>query len=288
MSIPTPGGPGAPTPERPDRADPTADNPAADTLGGSSVLPDTYLATLGHLPAAAVSSVALAGVMTALFGLGAGPPIVALILFVLLAGLVVATTSLPRGEFGAGNRITLARIVMVCLVGSAIGAPAAALGDKMMWLLIPIAIVAALLDALDGQVARATGSVSAFGARLDMEADALFILILSVLLWHIDKTGGWVIASGALRYAFIAAGLAVPALRAEPPPSRRRQTICVIQVVALIVALAPIVPPLAASLLAGVSLALLVCSFAIDIVWLLRRRDADTAPAVPPTGADPS
>ncbi|MEK9660169.1 MAG: CDP-alcohol phosphatidyltransferase family protein [Alphaproteobacteria bacterium] len=247
-----------------------------------SALPDTYLATLGHLPAAGVAAVALAGVMTALFGLGAGPPVAALVLFVLLAGLVVATTALPHGEFGAGNRITLARIIMVCLVGSALGAPAAALDDRMLWLLIPIAVIAALLDALDGQVARATGTVSAFGARLDMEADALFILILSALLWHIDKVGAWVIASGLARYAFVASGLALPSLRMPLSPSRRRQTVCVVQVVALIVALAPLVPALAASLIAAAALALLSWSFAIDIAWLLRRRDA-----TPPGDAAP-
>lgn len=251
------------------------DNPVADTLGPPEVpTPDAYTATLGHLPVAAVGATALAAAMTAMFGLGTGPPIVALVLFVALVGLVVATTPLPRGSFGAGNRVTLARIVLVCLVGSALGAPAVALDNKILWLLLPIAIVAALLDALDGAVARETGSVSPFGARLDMEADALFILILSVLLWHTGKLGAWVIAAGALRYAFIAAGLVVPALRGALPPSRRRQAVCVIQVVALIAALAPIVPAQAAMLLAGTALALLVWSFAIDIAWLLRHPDA--------------
>ena len=244
--------------------------------------PDAYLATLGHLPVAAMFAAAAAWLMAATFHLGDSPPITALVLFALLAGLVVATTPLPRAGMGAGNRVTLARLVLVCLVGSAIAAPAEALGDRIIWVLVPIATLAALLDALDGSIARATGSVSAFGARLDMEADALFVLILSVLLWRLDKTGAWIIAIGAMRYGFLAAMLVLPKLRGGLPASRRRQAICVVQIVALIVALAPVVPPLAASLLAAAALVLLVWSFAVDIVWLLR---AGTGGAV--AAADP-
>jgi phosphatidylglycerophosphate synthase len=241
--------------------------------------PDAYIATLGHLPVAAVFAAAGAGLMAAIFQLGAAPPIAALALFVLLAVLVVGTTPLPRGGLGAGSRVTLARIVLVCLIGSVVAVPPPAIGDDLLWALVPIAAVAALLDAVDGKVARATGTVSPFGARLDMEADALFILILSVLLWRIDKAGVWVIAIGAMRYAFLAAMLVVPALRGALPSSRRRQTVCVVQVVALIIGLAPAVPPLATAALAGAALALLAWSFAVDTGWLLRH--GAPAPATP-------
>jgi phosphatidylglycerophosphate synthase len=258
------------------------DDPATQPQADDS-LPDAYMVTLGHLPVAAAFAAAGAGLMAVWFGLGAAPPIAALILFALLAGLVVSTTALPRGGMGAGNRVTLARLVLVCLVGSAIFAPAVMLDDRLIWwALLPIATAAALLDILDGSVARATGSVTPFGARLDMEADALFVLILSVLLWRIDKTGAWVIAIGALRYLFLAAMLVMPALRGALPASRRRQTVCVIQVVALIVALTPLVPPLAATLLAGAALAALVWSFAVDVAWLMR------LPANPPGAATPA
>ena len=39
--------------------------------------------------------------------------------------------------------------------------------------------MALLLDAVDGGVARRTGTVSGFGARFDMEVDAFLILVLS-------------------------------------------------------------------------------------------------------------
>lgn len=245
------------------------------TPGTDEPKPDAYMLTLGHLPVAAMFAAASAWLMAAQFQLGATPPVTALVLFSLLAGLVVATAPLPREGMGAGNRVTLARLVLVCLVGSAIAVPSEALGDRFVWALVPIATLAALLDALDGSIARATGSVSAFGARLDMEADALFVLILSVLLWRLDKAGVWVVAIGGMRYAFLAAMLIVPRLRRALPPSQRRQTICVVQIVALIVAMAPVVPPLAATLLAAAALALLVWSFAVDIAWLLRTAPDD-------------
>ena len=49
--------------------------------------------------------------------------------------------------------------------------------------------------------------------------------------------------SGLLRYAFVAAGWLWPWLRAPLPPSRRRQTICVVQIVGL-TGVAAVSPPI--------------------------------------------
>ena len=57
---------------------------------------------------------------------------------------------------------------------------------------------------------------SAFGARFDMEVDALLILVLSAGVWWFDKAGAWVWLSGLLRYAFIAAGWGLPQVAASP------------------------------------------------------------------------
>ena len=40
------------------------------------------------------------------------------------------------------------------------------------------------LDGVDGWLARRSGIASAFGARFDMEIDALLILVLAVLAWR--------------------------------------------------------------------------------------------------------
>ena len=94
-----------------------------------------------------------------------------------------------------------------------------------------LACAATALDGVDGWLARRSGMSSAFGARFDMEVDALLILALSVLAWHHGKAGAWVLLSGLLRYVFLAAGWTWPRMQRPLPASRRRQAVCVIQVV---------------------------------------------------------
>ena len=54
-------------------------------------------------------------------------------------------------------------------------------------------IVAAVSDVLDGWLARRHGTAADFGARFDMETDALLILLLSVLCLRYDKAGAWIL-----------------------------------------------------------------------------------------------
>jgi hypothetical protein len=70
----------------------------------------------------------------------------------------------------------------------------------------------------------------------------------------------------------VAAAFVWPWLNGPFQPSKRRQTVCVVQITTLIVCLGPIVPPLLASALAAVSLALLTLSFATDVRTLARQR----------------
>lgn len=136
------------------------------------------------------------------------------------------------------------------------------------WTLVWLAASGAVLDAVDGPLARRQGCTSAFGARFDMETDAFLILTLSILLWRHGKTGPWVIASGVLRYLFIAAAWAWPWMAAPLPESLRRKAVCVVQIIVLIVALAPIVPPTVSAPLSAAALVLLAWSFWVDVVWL--------------------
>ena len=50
--------------------------------------------------------------------------------------------------------------------------------------------------AFDGPAARRSGIASRFGARFDMETDALMILVLAVLAWRWDRAGAWVLLPG--------------------------------------------------------------------------------------------
>lgn len=112
---------------------------------------------------------------------------------------------------------------------------------------------------------------SAYGARFDMECDALLILVLSVLVLQFGKAGAWVLAAGLMRYAFVAAGWVWPRMRATLPASMRRKWVAALQTTALVIAVAPWMPASVAQGICAVALAALTGSFIIDIAWLWRR-----------------
>src|SRR5262245_35310368 len=181
--------------------------------------------------------------------------------------LFLAVRRLRTARFGAANAVTLARAAIATLLIALLGtAPTQALA----WVLVGLGTLGVALDGVDGALARRRAEASDFGARFDMETDALLILVLAALVWQHGKAGAWILAAGLLRYLFVAASWPLPWLGAALPPSRRRQAVCVIQIVSLIGALAPfVVPPWSAALvLAG--LIALVWSFAVDVHWLAR------------------
>ncbi|MBL8287406.1 MAG: CDP-alcohol phosphatidyltransferase family protein [Rubrivivax sp.] len=181
----------------------------------------------------------------------------------------------PRAAvFGAANRVTLARVALAMLLAAVLCTDARQRAAWLPWALVAVATAAALLDAVDGPLARRSGLASPFGARFDMEADAWFVLVLAMLAWQFDRAGAWVLASGAMRYAFVGAGALWPWLAAPLPASRWRQAVCAVQVAALIVALAPVWPRWAASALCAAGLVLLSASFGADVHRLWRRGQA--------------
>ncbi|MDM0076561.1 CDP-alcohol phosphatidyltransferase family protein [Variovorax sp. J2P1-59] len=177
----------------------------------------------------------------------------------------------PNLRFGPANRVTLVRLALVALLAAGVGEPSAD-AAAIAWATIVIATTAALLDALDGPLARARGFASEFGARFDMETDALMVLVLCLLVLHFDKAGMWIMAAGLMRYVFVLAAAAWPWLARPLPASQRRKAVCVAQITSLIVCLGPIVPVAWSQVIAAASLAALSASFGMDIVWLARRR----------------
>ena len=194
-----------------------------------------------------------------------------LMLYGLVAGGVIRYWPANR-DFGWANRATLLRACLVIVLVAL--APFAGGIEASLWLYSWMALLALVLDGVDGRVARATGSQSDFGARFDMELDALFILGLSIAVLAIDKAGAWVLALGLMRYAFVMAGRFSNWLDSPLPDSFRRKTICVWQIITLLVALLPPVHELFASATLATALALLLWSFVLDIRWLYQRRDS--------------
>lgn len=181
-------------------------------------------------------------------------------------GLVGLLGRAARGTvLGPADLVTLARAVLVGGVLALVvegGTPALAL--------VVIASVALVLDYVDGQVARRSGTASELGARFDMEVDAFLLLVLSV---HVATLlGPWVLAMGLLRYTFVAASWVVPWLRGSLPVRSSAKVVAAASGIVLVVAAAQVLPaPVAASLVAACAAAL-GWSFAGSVVWLWRTR----------------
>src|SRR5918999_5220600 len=198
------------------------------------------------------------------------------------AGWVVGVTcglilnaALARGilryrphRLGQADWVTLARATLTvgvaALIADSFGGPA------HVTMLVTLSAVALALDAVDGWVARRSKTASKLGARFDGEVDAFLILVLSVYVAR--ATGAWVLAIGAARYAFLAAGGLLPWMREPLPPRYWRKVVAATQGVVLTIAAAEVLPPaLTQAALVG-ALALLCESFGRDVWWLWRHR----------------
>ncbi len=187
---------------------------------------------------------------------------------------------------GPAGRVTTTRAVLDCGVAALVADTFVSDGPPVA-VLVGLAAVGLALDAVDGRVARRTGTTSALGARFDMEVDAFLIAVLSVYV--AAQAGWWVLAIGGFRYAFVGAARLLPWLRRPLPPRYSAKVVAAIQGIVLVVAAADLLPLPATRVLLAVALALLTWSFGHDVVVLLRRRHepvepvdrAGTGPVVP-------
>jgi phosphatidylglycerophosphate synthase len=231
---------------------------------------------LRSILAAMVLGVALAWQIDESLGLGGSLLSRTMVLLVVGALFVVwpLRAHHPFDRVGVANQITMTRGVLVLLLLSFVG-----LGQtpQLQVAALAVAMISSALDAADGWVARRTRMSSAYGARFDMETDALLILTLSLLAWQFDKAGAWVVASGLMRYAFVVAALLFGWLQRPLPDSIRRKTVAVIQVVSLVIAIAPFVSSNVSAPLSACALAALAWSFLVDIAWLRRHAPESVA-----------
>ena len=136
---------------------------------------------IGVYAAGFAGVVVLAALAQQALGLGAAYPLKAAVVFgvVVLIGVGFVQSSHPFTRFGAANAVTTGRAAGVALIAALVGEPG-------MGAAVPAAVgsvLVTLLDGVDGRLARQSGMASAFGARFDMEVDALLILALSILGW---------------------------------------------------------------------------------------------------------
>jgi phosphatidylglycerophosphate synthase len=206
-----------------------------------------------------------------------------------LVGLLTAgLRRAARRRLTPADRITLTRAVLVCGVAALVaqdadGSTRPTGTGASVGVLVALASVALVLDAVDGRVARRTGTVHPLGARFDMETDAFLILVLSV---HVAADlGWWVLGIGAARYVLLlVAALSrwAPWLRGQVPARLWRKAVAAYQGIVLTVVSGDVLPSPIAVVALAAGLALLFVSFGTEVTTL-RRRSLSTARGVEAT-----
>ncbi len=201
---------------------------------------------------------------------------------VMNAGLARGLSHYRSDRLSPADWVTLARATLAVGVAALV---AHSFSQAVpVTLLVPLAVIALGLDALDGWVARRTTTTATLGAHFDAEVDAFLILVLSVYVAR--PAGAWVLAIGAARYAFLAAGWLLPWMREPLPPRYWRKVVAATQGIVLTIAAADVLPPALTQAILVAALALLGESFGRDVWWLRSTRPATHARAA--VGASPT
>ena len=237
--------------------------PPTTRLAGKGALPTIRLATILGLLATA----ALLGVVSATAGLGVAGWIVGLATG--SAATALLATARMRSDQPAilpPDWVTLTRAVLTAgvagLVADSFGRPVSVTA------LVTLSTVALVLDAVDGQVARRTGTATPLGARIDGEVDAFLILLLSIYVSQ--DYGSWVLVIGAARYALLLAGWLIPWLAAPLPPRYWGKVVAAVQGIALTVAASGLLDRRVGMIAVAAALLLLAESFGRNVIWLYR------------------
>ncbi|HLM09588.1 MAG TPA: CDP-alcohol phosphatidyltransferase family protein [Thermoleophilaceae bacterium] len=216
-----------------------------------------------------IAQALLLAVLASTAGLGEVAWIVGVVCGVTMAtALARGLTRRPGARLGPASWVTLARATLAVGV-AALAADSYSDGTPVA-LLVTLAAVALGLDAVDGWVARRTGTATALGARFDGEVDAFLILALSVYVAR--ACGAWVLTIGAARYAFLAGECLLPWMRKPLPPRRWRKIVAATQGVVLTLAAAAVLPRTLTQALLVAALALLAASIGQCVWWLWRNR----------------
>lgn len=148
-------------------------------------------------------------------------------------------------DLGWANRLTLLRAWLIAVVGGFLLQPWPD-GPLLSWLPGMAYFIAALLDRVDGYVARRTRHGSLLGNELDMVSDALGLAVASLLAFGYGQVHWSYLLLGIAYYAF-QGGVLWRRRRGLPlyplPPARHRRAWAGFQMGFLVVALWPLVYP---------------------------------------------
>lgn len=104
----------------------------------------------------------------------------------------------PRERIGAANAVTLVRGWLIALFAGIVTAPPSALAP------VGLFVVAVVLDAVDGAIARRTRE-TVLGGRLDGAIDALTLLVGSAAAVALGSLPAWYLLAGGIWYGYSAA-----------------------------------------------------------------------------------
>src|SRR6478735_3463531 len=189
---------------------------------------------------------------------------------------------MPRVQIRPADAVTTTRLLLAFFV--AVLVVRSFVAPAQIGLMVTVAAVALVLDAVDGEVARRT-EITRFGARYDMEVDAFLVLVLSVYV--AATVAPWVLLIGLARYLLLVAGWCWPWLRGTTPPRYWAKVVAAVQGIVLTVVAAGVLPPAVALVALAVALALLVESFGHQVrqLWRLRPAEARGRPSAAVTVA---
>lgn len=172
-------------------------------------------------------------------------------------------------ELGWGNRLTLLRSWLIAAVGGFLFQPWPD-GPMLTWLPGTLYFFAAVLDRVDGYVARRTGHGSLLGQELDMVSDALGLAVASMLAVGYGQLHPSYLLFGAAYYLFHG-GLMWRERRGLPiyplPPALHRRAWAGFQMGFLVVTLWPLFGPPVTSLAGFAFMLPALIGFLID--WLI-------------------
>lgn len=187
------------------------------------------------------AQVALLAALAGTAGLGVAGGLAGVAYGVVAVGLLArALRRCGAAVLGPADVVTSGRSVLVGGVAALVADSFA--GPVPVGALTGLAVAALLLDAVDGRVARRTRTVSAVGARFDMEVDSVLVLLLSV--YAARSLGVWVLVIGSVRYAHWVAARALPWLRGPVAPRYWCKVVAAVQGAVLVTAVSGVLPPL--------------------------------------------
>lgn len=140
-------------------------------------------------------------------------------------------------------------------------------GQTRTWWVVWLGVVGWSSDALDGYVARRTGTVTTRGALLDSGVDGALVLVMALA---VAPVAPWALVGGLLYPIFLLVQVWRPVWRRTLPHSTRRKIAGGTMTGTLVIGAAPFWPDVAVQVAVALAVALVTWSFLVDVRWLER------------------